>query len=187
MKGHFRAGMLAVAFVATLAACEGLHVKSDVNSALIGSVQCHSFAWAGSFQGSTPLRGTIANPVNESRLRAAIAAHLQLLGMQQVQTNPDCLVGYGIGYRNVIEGWYPDPYWGPWGPWGPWGYWGGPGYGPYVYHEGIIAVDLYEARGHQPLWHASVNQSLVGSEGAEADKRINEAVAALFTKYPGRI
>jgi hypothetical protein len=35
------------------------------------------------------------------------------------------------------------------------------------------------------MWHASVDQSLEGTDGGEATKRINEAVVALFTKYPG--
>jgi hypothetical protein len=53
-----------------------------------------------------------------------------------------------------------------------------------VYREGIIAIDLYDARTRQPLWHASVDQSLHDVSGPEAEKRIDAAVAALFTKYP---
>jgi hypothetical protein len=59
----------------TLAACAP-YVRSDVNTALIGQVHCGSFAWAGAFRSSSPLRSTIANPVNEDRLRTAIASHL---------------------------------------------------------------------------------------------------------------
>jgi Domain of unknown function (DUF4136) len=166
------------ALACVLSSCSALYVKSDVNQALISTVHCGSFAWAGSFRGNSPLRNTIANPVNESRLRAAIAAHLK----GEVQSAPggaDCLVGYGIGSSNVV--WDDGPYYG-WGyPYG-WG-WGWPG--PYAYREGIIAVDLYDARTRQPLWHASVDQSLYGVTGAEAEKRIDAAVAAIFTKYPG--
>jgi hypothetical protein len=159
-----------------LAACTTLQVKSDVNTALIGSVRCNTYAWAGSFQGNSPARSSIANPLNESRLRSAIAAHLTNGG--PIQPGPgyaDCLVGYGIGSKYVVYGGGPY-YWG----YG-WGY-GWPG--PYVYREGIIAVDLYDARSGQPLWHASVDQDLHGVSGTEAQKRIDEAVAAIFTKYP---
>ena len=52
-----------------------------------------------------------------------------------------------------------------------------------MYREGIIAIDLYDAKSRQPMWHASVDQSLEGADGGEAAKRINAAVAALFTKY----
>jgi hypothetical protein len=98
-------------------------------------------------------------------------------GVQPTAGNADCLVGYGIGSHAVVD--WGGPY--PWGyGWGWWG-WGGP---PYAYEEGIIAVDLYDAKSHQPLWHASVEQSLYGVTGAEAEKRIDAAVAAIFSKYP---
>ena len=166
-------GLVAAGFASGCA----LSVKSDVNHALIGSVHCGSYAWAGTFGGSSPLRNTIANPLNEERLRNAIASHLAPGPVQPVGTQADCLVGYGIGANYVVDGAYPYGY--------GWGYGWGWGGGPYVYREGIIAIDLYDAKSRQPMWHASVDQSLYGADGGEADKRINEAVAALFTKYPG--
>ena len=45
-------------------------------------------------------------------------------------------------------------------------------------------VDLYDARTGEPLWHASTEQTLHGVSGPEAEKRIDAAVAAIFTKYP---
>ncbi len=35
------------------------------------------------------------------------------------------------------------------------------------------------------MWHASVEQSLFGLTGADAEKKIDAAVAAIFTKFPG--
>jgi hypothetical protein len=164
----------------TITACAP-YVRSDVNTALIGQVRCGSFAWAGEFRSNSPLRSTIANPLNESRLRSAIASHLG----NRVQPGPgnaDCLVGYGIGGYYAVSGAYPYPY--PYG-WA-WNYPYGWGPGPYAYTypEGVIAVDLYDARTGQPLWHASTEQSLFGVSGPEAEKRIDSAVAAIFTKYP---
>jgi len=79
----------------------------------------------------------------------------------------------------VVSGGYPYPYGWAWNyPYA----WGWPG--PYTYPEGIIAVDLYDARTGEPLWHASTQQSLFGVSGPEAQKRIDSAVAAIFTKYP---
>lgn len=166
-------------------ACASLNVKSDVNRDLIGTVQCHTFAWAGSFKGNSPLRDTVANPLNETRLRTAIASHLSG-GIQPDAKSADCLVGYGIGSHTQVD------WGGPYG-WGypyAWGYpaWGYPGWGmgpyPYPYHEGVIAVDLYDAKSNRPLWHASVEQNLYGVDGVEAEKRIDAAVAAIFSKYP---
>jgi Domain of unknown function (DUF4136) len=189
MKQLMGTGILAVTAFGGLAACTSLHVTSDVNKAVASSVQCHTFAWAGTFKGDSPLRNSIANPVNEARLRSAITAHLAAVGVQPVTgDSADCLVGYGIGARTSIEGAYPAG----WG-WG-WGYgrWGWRGYyggywgwdEPYVYHEGIIAMDLYDAKSKQPIWHASANQSLEGAVGADAEQKIDKAVTALFSKYP---
>jgi hypothetical protein len=176
--------------VCALGACTSLRVTSDVNQPLASSVKCHSFAWAGSFHGSSDsLRSTVANPVNESRLRAAIQSNLSTFGVQLAATDADCLVGYGIGMRNVVDGY---PYGWGWGWGGGYGWrhgWAG-GYGgygwdyPYVYSEGIIGVDLYDAKTKQALWHASVDQNLQGVTGEKADKKIQAAVAAIFIKYP---
>lgn len=182
-----RSILLATAVSGALAACATLHVTSDVNTPLIHTVQCHTAAWAGSFSGNSPILTTVANPVNESRLRTAIASQLATKGVQLVASNPDCLIGYGIGVRNVVDpfsyGWLGRG-WG-WGwSWG-WGYpggWYGPG--PYVYQQGLIAVDLYDARTHQPLWHAYVHQDLFGLTGSKAEQKIDQAIAAIFTKYP---
>jgi Domain of unknown function (DUF4136) len=171
-----------LAALATLAAGCSLNVRSDANHALLSSVHCGSYAWAGAFRGSSPLRNTVANPLNEQRLRSAIAAHLAPGStVQPVGSKADCLVGYGIGSSYVM-----DPGYYGWG-YG-WGYGYGYGYygwgGPYGYTEGIISVDLYDARSGQPMWHASADQSLYNASGDDAAKRIDEAVAAIFSKRP---
>ncbi len=166
--------------------CTSLSVKSDAVTAHAAAV-CHSYAWAGTFRSARSDQHAIANPLIESRLRAAIASNLEARGVQAAATNADCIVGYGIGVRTTVEGGYPGPWawgWG-WGPgWGPgWGW--GWDYGPYVFREGLIAVNLYEAKGHEPLWHATVTQTVSDLTGADAEAKINAAVAAIFTKYPG--
>ena len=186
-------GLLCGAFLglaaASLSGC-ALQVRSDVNRTAFHAGQCHTFAFNGSFRTDNPMRDTVANPVNESRLRAAITSHMQTIGVQLAKENPDCLVGYGIGTNVVVDPGYPmGPYpwgfgywgWGGWGgPWGPYGGWGG----PYVYHEGTIGIDLYDAKTHEPLWHASVDQNLYHATGADAEQRIDAAVAALFAHFP---
>jgi hypothetical protein len=182
--------VVTVSVACGLGACTSLHVTSDVNQPLAGTVKCQSFDWAGSFHGSSDsLRSTIANPVNEARLRTAIQSNLGTVGVHPATENADCLVGYGIGARNVVEG-YPYGGYGGWGWDGGFGWrhgWAGGAWGwdyPYVYQEGVIGVDVYDGKSKQALWHASVNQNLVGVTGDKADKKIKDAVAAIFTKYP---
>jgi hypothetical protein len=177
----FRAGLVAVSTVCTLTACVSLRVTSDVNTAASAS-QCHSYAWAGALHTNGASPRSVANPLNEARLRSAIAANLAAKGVQPADANPDCLVGYGIGVQTVVDGGYPYD-WDGWG--GRRGFYGGWGWDyPYEYREGMVAVDLYDARSRQPLWHASVDQNVAGLTGAAADNKIKAAVAAIFTKYP---
>jgi len=180
-----------VSAVFGLAGCTSLRVTSDVNQPLASTVKCQSFDWAGSFHGSSDsLRSTVANPVNEARLRAAIQANLSTVGVQPASPpeSASCLVGYGIGQRNVVDG-YPYGY-GGWGWGGGFGWrhgWAGGAWGydyPYVYQEGVIGVDIYDGKTKQALWHASVDQNLSSVTGDKADKKIKDAVAAIFTKYP---
>jgi len=184
----FRAGIVAAATVWASTACTYLRVTSDVNPAL-GTSHCHTYAWAGAFHAKAGVAQNVANPLNETRLRGAIAANLQAKGVQPATAEADCLVGYGIGVQTIVEGGYPYG-WGWAGGPGFYGGWGWAGYGgwgldyPYVYHEGVVAVDLYDARSGQPLWHASVDQNVVGLTGEAADNKIKAAVAAIFAKYP---
>jgi hypothetical protein len=192
-----------VAAATALAGCTSIPVRTDQNSQLLASVHCQSVAWAGGFKGASPLRTTIANPLNEARLRDAIAANLQTAGLTLVDTPnagpgartaaagpaaapAQCLIGYGIGMERQVDTVYPDD----WG-YGP-GYWGrgwGPGWGwgwgaPYVYHQSFITVDLYDAASKQPIWHASAEQGLSGLTGDAASQRIRAAVNAIFMKFP---
>ena len=179
----FRTCIVAFATICTMTACVSLRVTSDVASAASAS-RCHSYAWAGSFHNDDGTARSVANPLNESRLRGAIAANLASKGVQPASGDADCLVGYGIGVHTVVQGGYGPYDWG-WG-WG-WrgGYYGAWGWdGPYVYRECIVAVDLYDARSRQPLWHATVDQNVAGLTGTAADNKIKAAVAAIFTKYP---
>ena len=187
VKQLLRILLVVPAIAATLSGCS-LYVKSDVNTALISSVHCNSFAWAGAFRGNSPLRNTVASPLNEDRLRSAIAAHLKGGTVQTAPGNADCLVGYGIGSSLVVDPGFPaGPYGygfgpGPWGWGGPWGPWGWDG--PYVYRQGLIGIDLFDGKTREALWHASVDQNLTGATGAAAEQKIDAAVAALFTHFP---
>ena len=186
-----------------LAGCTDIPVRTDQNSQLLATVHCQSVAWAGGFRGSSPLRTTIANPLNEARLREAIAANLQTAGITLVAAPAaaagappgaapppapaaQCLIGYGIGMARDVDAVYPDGwvygggYWGR--RWGPgWGFgWGE----PYMYNQSFITVDLYDGASRMPIWHASAEQSLSGLTGDAAAQRIRAAVNAIFLKFP---
>jgi hypothetical protein len=170
---------------ALMGGCTTVQVTTDHNPKTTISI-CHTYAWANEFRATHGEPQAFANPVNESRLRDAIAANMQAKGIQPAATGAtaDCTVGYGIGVRNVVEG---DGYPG-WGWGGGWGWRHGAYMGawdyPYAYSEGRVAVDIYDAQSHQPIWHASANEDVTKLTGDDAQAKINAAVAAIFAKFP---
>jgi hypothetical protein len=170
-----------------LGACTSLPVTTDVNpNASVGSCRTVAFAQEHVANGGQQ-PGAFANPLNSDRLRAAIAANLVAHGILPVAEHQpaDCVIGYAIGSRIVAD----DYAWGVgygygWGGWGRHG-WGGVGYdwSP-VYNEGRITIDLFDAKTHSAIWHASVNQNVGDLTGPAAEVKINKAAAAIFTKFP---
>ena len=171
--------------VAALGACTSLPVTTDVNPNASAST-CHTYAWAQEHVAAGVQPAAYGNPLNADRLRAAIESNLAARGLQPAanRASADCVIGYAIGSRIVADdfggvGWvgYGRGGYG-WG-WGPWGY----DY-PYVHNEGRISVDLFDAHTHTAIWHASVNQNVVDLTGPSAELKINQAAAAIFTKFP---
>ncbi len=171
-----------------LAACANLPVTVDVNPNLSASM-CHNYAFAPTHVPSGG-QGAFGNPINAERLRVAVENHLAARGLAKVDLkDADCVVGYAMGSRQVMDQYYGGlgAMWGfGWGWYGGYGYWGGPwGYdGTYVYDETRITVDLFEAKTHKPIWHAYVTESVSDLKGPRADEHINVGVDAIFGKFP---
>jgi len=100
-------------------------------------------------------------------------------GIQLVdRANADCVVGYAMGSRQVFDGYYGRLLWrrlgfggfrrGGFGFRGAWGY-----DGPWVENETRIAVDLFDAKSHKPIWHASASQNVYELSGPEAVQKID--------------
>ena len=177
-----------------LAACMNLPVKTDVNPNMSVS-NCHTYAFAKEYVANANQPAAYGNPLNAERLRVAIEANLAARGIQRAdRAAADCVVGYAIGSRQVFNDYYSGfgPGWGfgygygyggyGWGAGGPYGGWGWDG--PSVSDETRIAVDLFDAKTHTPMWHASVSQGVSELTGPNATARINEGTAAIFAKFP---
>jgi hypothetical protein len=175
-------GLLALSI---LGACTTLPVTTDSNPNASVSI-CHTYMFAQEHS-AAPAQpgGAYGNPLNSDRLRAVIAANLASRGIQPAADHAaaDCVVGYAIGSRVVA-----DEFAGIGVGWG-WGWrrgFGGVDYDwPPVRNEGRIAIDLFDARNRQAIWHASVNQNVTELTGPNAELRINEAANAIFSKFPG--
>ncbi len=162
-----------------LAACATLPVTVD-QAPGYSVASCRSFAFADQRAGGE--HAAFGNPLNGDRVRVAIQGQMYARGIPEVPRNQaDCVIGYAIGTRQVIDQAYAG--WGAgWG-WG-WrrGWWGYDE--PWVYDETRIAVDFFDARARKPIWHGAVSVTASNLTGPRAEAHINEATAAIFAKLP---
>jgi hypothetical protein len=172
-----------------LGACTSLPVTTDVNPNYSVS-NCHTYAFAREHVANVDQPAAWGNPLNADRLRAAIEGNMAARGISRVDdaASADCVVGYAMGTRQVINDYYAG--WGPgWGYGYGWraGYGPGWGYGgPWVSNETRIAVDVFDVKAHKAIWHGAVSQTTYDLTGPNATAKIDTATAAIFTKFPVR-
>jgi hypothetical protein len=172
-----------------LSACNTVAVRTDYAKDMSASM-CHTYAFAMEHVANTDHPAAYGNPLNAERLRVAIQSNMATRGIQLVdRAAADCVVGYAMGTRQVFDGYYGGYYGAGWGFGGyrrGWGWGGGWGYdGPWVENETRISVDLFDAKSHKPIWHASASQNVYELSGPEAVQKIELATAAIFNKFPG--
>jgi hypothetical protein len=172
-----------------LCACNTVAVRTDYARDMSASV-CHTYAFAMEHVANADQPAAYANPLNAERLRVAIQSNMSARGIQLVdRASADCVVGYAMGSRQVFDGYYGGYYGAGWGFGGyrrGWGFRGGWGYdAPWVENETRISVDLFDAKSHKPIWHASASQNIYELSGPEAVQKIDLATAAIFNKFPG--
>jgi hypothetical protein len=172
----------------SLSACTTVAVRTDYARDMSASI-CHTYAFAMEHVANADQPAAYANPINAERLRQAIQANMAGRGIQLVDRPvADCVVGYAMGSRQVFDGYYGGYYGAGWGFGGyrrGWGFGGGWGYdGPWVDNETRISVDLFDAKSHKPIWHASASQNVNELSGPEAVQKIDLATAAIFAKFP---
>lgn len=183
----------AASVVMALAACTSVSVKTDIAKDMSVSI-CHTYAFAPEHLANADQPAAYGNPLNAQRLKVAVQANLSAKGIQLAanRESADCMVGYALGSRQVFDDYYGGLY-------GGWGFGGGfrrrgfggfgggfGGYydGPWVQNEVRIAVDLFDAKSHKPIWHASASQDTYELSGPNAEAKINLATAAIFNKFP---
>ena len=179
----------------SLAACNTISVKTD-GAPDVSLASCQSYAFAQEHVANLDQPAAYGNPLNAQRLKNAVQANLSAKGIQVAdKANADCIIGYALGTRQVVENYYGGLGWGYGAGYGGWGrgryggggFGGGFGYydGPWVQNETRIAVDVYDAKSHKPIWHASASQTTNDLSGPNADVKINAATTAIFNKWPG--
>jgi Domain of unknown function (DUF4136) len=179
---------VAAGVLLALAACNTVSVKTDVARDMSVSV-CHTYFFAQEHVANADQPAAYGNPLNAQRLKVAVQTNLSAKGIQLAASREtaDCVVGYALGSRQVFDDYYGGLY-------GGFGFgggfrrrgWGGGFYsdGPWVQNEVRIAVDLFDAKSHKPIWHASASQNTYELSGPNAEAKINLATTAIFNKFP---
>ncbi|HVW70506.1 MAG TPA: DUF4136 domain-containing protein [Steroidobacteraceae bacterium] len=180
---NLRAARAAVLLGAVLfmTACSSLRVGSDYdNSAVFAGY--HTFAWLP--RRHTGTTDSTTNPLVVSRARDAIQSELTRKGFVLVSDAgaADFAVNFTIGSAERVDiDSYPIEYRGPWG----WGYhYFGDGIDVKRYREGTLAIDIFDARAHRPVWHGWANKELTRYDMEHSAGPIRAAVAEVLEQFP---
>ena len=161
------------------AACESKPtVNSDIApSANFGSYQTYEWVYR------APPSGM--NPINYDRIKSAIDGQMAAKGYSSVDSGADMAIVFTVGSREKVRVTDMGPYYGGWG-----GYYRG-GYGAYgggtsvdQYTEGTLAIDVFDVKSKQPVWHGTAKQRI--SDSGADPSLIQGAVVATMASLPGR-
>lgn len=172
-----------VALSLTLSACETMRVGNNYDRSA-NFADYHTFTWLPRSEYG------VRNPLVIERTREAIQTRLEQKGYTYTSQpdTADFAVDFTVGARqrtNVYV--YPAPYGGPWYWYGPrwWGYpYWGTGVDVHRYREGVLSVDVFDARTHRPVWHGWAKKSLTRADMEESGPTIRKAVDAVLADFP---
>jgi hypothetical protein len=116
--------------------------------------------------------------------RESIDAELQQKGfvLAADPSTADFEVDFTIGAHDRLDvSTYPVLYRGPW-------VWGHGYYGNAIdarqYREGILAIDVFDGRTHQPVWTGRATKEITRADQVRADGPIRVAVAEVLSHFP---
>lgn len=123
--------------------------------------------------------------LDKRRILRAIEAELLAKGFTKSE-NPDMLVSLFTKSREKVNiynnGWGPYGYGWGWSPW----YWGGFGYGGTSVStstEGVLYIDLIDAKKKELVWQG-MGTGYLSKNMEKKEERIKEFVSKIMEKYP---
>jgi hypothetical protein len=166
-----------LAAVLALGGCATLSTGSDFDHA-VDFAPYHSFAWLPRAHTDSP------NPLNAQRVQDAIQAELEAKGLhfEADLARADLAVDFKVGATERTDiTTYPVEFRGGWR-------WGGGYFGNEIdvhqYQEGTLVINLFDARGHRPVWHGWASKPLSRADLDNPGPPLRAAVAAVLARYP---
>ena len=177
-----------VIFVASCSTTYQAKVDFDKNTN-IDIATYKTFAWLTSGKVMAPAEDL--NPVMKSRVDDQIEQGFIALGYQLIDDaeHADFAISYTIGNRDKIKiNSYPATYNAGFG-WGR-GYYGGM-YGSSMgtetrvrqYTEGKLAIDVYDVKSHQPVWHGWAVKRLTSDDREAPSAAIKDVVDQVIAQF----
>jgi hypothetical protein len=150
-----------------------------------------TFAWITADPLVRPAAGVIpgeqvrVSPVMEQVLRQAVDRKLLEKGFEK-RADPesaDLIVSFSVGARDKIQVTsYPAHSGYRYGAWG-----GGWQSDVRTYTEGTLAIDVFDVRTHQAVWHGWASKRVsTSTDQAQRTATLNEAVDAILGQFPYR-
>ncbi len=172
-----RRAVLTLIGVLALGACATLQTGSDFDRS-VSFAPYRSFAWLPRSHPDSP------NPLNVQRVQDAIRAELEAKGLRLEADvgRADLAVDFTVGAAERTDiTTYPVEFGGGWR-------WGGGYFGNEIdvhqYQEGTLVINLFDARGHRPIWHGWARKPLSRQDLADPGPPLRAAVAAVLARYP---
>ena len=124
------------------------------------------------------------------RLKRAASSQMEARGYTYSAVNPDLLVNFQSQVNSKTEYVPPPPM--PWGPnyygyrMGFYGPWPGYAFGPDMiqYTEGVLNVDLIDAKRNQMVWEGIGTAVVDDLQQANSEDSLDAMIAAIFAHYP---
>ncbi len=128
----------------------------------------------------------VDNPLLHTRVRFAVEQELASKGYRKIlEGTPDFYVGYHLSLTTKLDARTVDAHYG-YGSAGRWGRMGIPETRYYESEEGILVLDIVDAKLEKLVWRAS-GQRRIGEPSTtpeESERRVREAVAEVLKYFP---
>lgn len=178
--------LLCITFI-FLIGCAAQQAKVDFDqNTEINTLNYKTFAWLTNSKiiGASPT----LNPVMKGRVDEAIENSFIKRGYQLVNDpeKADFAISYTMGSRDKMHvTQYPAMYQGNmrWGR----GYYGGMGMATEThvsqYTEGKLAIDIFDVKSHQPVWHGWATKRISSSDKEDPNKTITTIVEQVIAQF----
>ncbi len=183
-----RTALLAVVGFVVIACESPIRVSTDTNPAADFSAYA-SYAWISpeplipQVKGVT--EGPPLSPIDDSRIRAAVAAELKAKGWRETDDREaaDLIVSYGLGTEErteIIE----TPNVGFYGSYRYGGWYGGSSVRSQQITEGTLTLEFFDRRTKQAAWVGWASKRLSRSSSENRNEAISTAIQKILQGFP---